>query len=93
MENRVPDSGSNTTAVQATNDDAAASKQYVQSETLIVSYFLHDFPQNVILRRCFMIRRSCVKKGYMKDDFVHLFVRRPVSRSPIINRGMYSLLQ
>ena len=30
---------------------------------------------------------SCVKKGYMKDDFVNLFVRRPVRRSPIINRG------
>ncbi|KAK1304593.1 hypothetical protein QJS10_CPB11g00288 [Acorus calamus] len=60
MEKRVPDSGSNTTAVQATNDDAAASKL------------------------------SCVKKGYMKDDFVHLFVRRPVSRSPIINRGYFA---
>jgi hypothetical protein len=31
--------------------------------------------------------RSCVKKGYMKDDYIHLFVRRPVRRSPIINRG------
>jgi len=28
-----------------------------------------------------------VKKGYMKDDYIHLFVRRPVRRSPIINRG------
>lgn len=31
--------------------------------------------------------RSCIRKGYMKDDYVHLFVRRPVRRSPIINRG------
>ncbi|XP_017433175.1 leucine carboxyl methyltransferase 1 homolog isoform X2 [Vigna angularis] len=34
--------------------------------------------------------RSCVKKGYMKDDYVHLFVRRPVRRSPIINRGYFA---
>ncbi|WOK95354.1 leucine carboxyl methyltransferase 1 [Canna indica] len=51
---------SNTVAVQATNDDAAASKL------------------------------SCVKKGYMKDEYVHLFVRRPVRRAPIINRGYYA---
>lgn len=31
--------------------------------------------------------RSCVKKGYMKDDYIHFFVRKPVRRSPIINRG------
>ncbi|MQM07653.1 hypothetical protein Taro_040492 [Colocasia esculenta] len=49
--------GSSTAAVQATNDDATASKL------------------------------SCVTKGYMKDSYVHLFVRRPVRRSPIINRG------
>ncbi|KAL4600071.1 hypothetical protein ACB092_11G171700 [Castanea dentata] len=54
------DSHSNTVAVQATNDDASASKL------------------------------SCVKKGYMKDDYIHLFVRRPVRRSPIINRGYFS---
>ncbi|XP_073222761.1 leucine carboxyl methyltransferase 1 homolog isoform X2 [Cicer arietinum] len=51
---------SNTAAVQATNDDASASKL------------------------------SCVKKGYMKDDYIHLFVRRPVRRSPIINRGYFA---
>ncbi|TXG62512.1 hypothetical protein EZV62_009506 [Acer yangbiense] len=51
---------SNRAAVQATNDDASASKL------------------------------SCVKKGYMKDDYVHLFVRRPVRRSPIINRGYFA---
>ncbi|KAL2536635.1 Leucine carboxyl methyltransferase [Forsythia ovata] len=33
---------------------------------------------------------SCVKKGYMKDDYVHLFVKRPVRRSPIINRGYFA---
>lgn len=59
MEN--PSAGrSNRAAVQATNDDASASKL------------------------------SCVKKGYMKDDYVHLFVKRPVRRSPIINRGYYA---
>jgi tRNA wybutosine-synthesizing protein 4 len=26
----------------------------------------------------------------MKDDYVHLFVKRPVRRSPIINRGYFS---
>ncbi|PIN22782.1 Carboxymethyl transferase [Handroanthus impetiginosus] len=51
---------SNRAAVQATNDDASASKL------------------------------SCVKKGYMKDDYVHLFVKRPVRRSPIINRGYFA---
>ncbi|XP_061375907.1 leucine carboxyl methyltransferase 1 homolog isoform X1 [Gastrolobium bilobum] len=60
MANSVADSHSNTVAVQATNDDASASKL------------------------------SCVKKGYMKDDYIHLFVRRPVRRSPIINRGYFS---
>ncbi|KAL1217146.1 Leucine carboxyl methyltransferase 1-like protein [Cardamine amara subsp. amara] len=54
------ESRSNRAAVQATNDDASASKL------------------------------SCVKKGYMKDDYVHLFVKRPVRRSPIINRGYFS---
>ncbi|KHN23908.1 Leucine carboxyl methyltransferase 2 [Glycine soja] len=34
--------------------------------------------------------RSFVKKGYMKDDYIHLFVRRPVRRSPIINRGYFA---
>ncbi|RYR60741.1 hypothetical protein Ahy_A04g017796 isoform A [Arachis hypogaea] len=60
MANPVSDSHSNTVAVQATNDDASASKL------------------------------SCVKKGYMKDDYIHLFVRRPVRRSPIINRGYFA---
>ncbi|XP_025015447.2 leucine carboxyl methyltransferase 1 homolog isoform X2 [Ricinus communis] len=60
MAKPVPDSHSNRAAVQATNDDASASKL------------------------------SCVKKGYMKDNYIHLFVRRPVRRSPIINRGYYA---
>ncbi|KAM7261220.1 hypothetical protein ACFE04_026695 [Oxalis oulophora] len=51
---------SNKAAVQATNDDASASKL------------------------------SCVKKGYMKDDYVHFFVRRSVKRAPIINRGYFA---
>eukprot|EP00026_Physarum_polycephalum_P010478 Phypoly_transcript_10642.p1 GENE.Phypoly_transcript_10642~~Phypoly_transcript_10642.p1 ORF type:complete len:332 (+),score=42.42 Phypoly_transcript_10642:214-1209(+) len=33
---------------------------------------------------------SAVKLGYFKDDFVHLFVRRPVKRPPLINRGYAS---
>lgn len=60
MAKPVADSHSNRAAVQATNDDASASKL------------------------------SCVKKGYMKDDYIHFFVRRPVRRSPIINRGYFS---
>ncbi|CAH8250758.1 unnamed protein product [Arabidopsis lyrata] len=56
----MAESRSNRAAIQATNDDASASKL------------------------------SCVKKGYMKDDYVHLFVKRPVRRSPIINRGYFS---
>ncbi|KAM5554677.1 leucine carboxyl methyltransferase 1 [Rosa sericea] len=60
MAKPVADWQSNKEAVQATNDDASASKL------------------------------SCVKKGYMKDDYVHLFVRRPVRRSPIINRGYFA---
>uniref|UniRef100_A0A7N0UPM5 Leucine carboxyl methyltransferase 1 homolog n=2 Tax=Kalanchoe fedtschenkoi TaxID=63787 RepID=A0A7N0UPM5_KALFE len=60
MARQVSEAHSNRAAVQATNDDASASKL------------------------------SCVKKGYMKDDYVHLFVRRPVRRAPIINRGYFS---
>ncbi|EYU42345.1 hypothetical protein ABFS82_14G151700 [Erythranthe guttata] len=60
MANSAADARSNRKAVQATNDDASASKL------------------------------SCVKKGYMKDDYVHLFVKRPVRRSPIINRGYFA---
>ncbi|GKV12738.1 hypothetical protein SLEP1_g23852 [Rubroshorea leprosula] len=60
MEKSAADSRSNRAAVQATNDDASASKL------------------------------SCVKKGYMKDDYIRLFVRRPVKRSPIINRGYFA---
>nr|XP_043627641.1 leucine carboxyl methyltransferase 1 homolog isoform X1 [Erigeron canadensis] len=30
-----------------------------------------------------------MKKRYIKDDYVHLFVRRPVRRSPIIKRGYF----
>lgn len=56
----MADSRSNRAGVQATNDDASASKL------------------------------SCIKKGYMKDEYIHLFVRRPVRRSPIINRGYYA---
>ncbi|CAJ1826789.1 unnamed protein product [Sphenostylis stenocarpa] len=33
---------------------------------------------------------SCVKKRYMKDYYIHLFVRRRVGRSPIINRGYFA---
>uniref|UniRef100_A0A2P2LLL1 [phosphatase 2A protein]-leucine-carboxy methyltransferase n=1 Tax=Rhizophora mucronata TaxID=61149 RepID=A0A2P2LLL1_RHIMU len=60
MAKRSADSRSNRAAVQATNDDASASKL------------------------------SCIQKGYMKDDYIHLFVRRSVRRSPIINRGYFA---
>ncbi|GAB2232327.1 hypothetical protein Droror1_Dr00011359 [Drosera rotundifolia] len=60
MAKRAADSHSDTAAVQATNDDASASKL------------------------------SCVNKGYIRDDYVHLFVRKPVRRSPIINRGYFA---
>ncbi|KAG8478144.1 hypothetical protein CXB51_027948 [Gossypium anomalum] len=29
-------------------------------------------------------------RGYMKDDYIHLFVRSPVRRSPVINRGYFA---
>lgn len=32
-------------------------------------------------------RRSCAQLGYMEDPFVKLFVRRPMRRPTIINRG------
>jgi hypothetical protein len=34
--------------------------------------------------------RSCVKLGYLQDPFVHLFVKRPSKRPPLINRGYFS---
>jgi hypothetical protein len=39
-----------------------------------------------------LLCRSCVNKGYMKDDYVRFFVRRATRRAPIINRGMGCLL-
>eukprot|EP00271_Cylindrocystis_brebissonii_P015015 TRINITY_DN36891_c0_g1_i1.p1 TRINITY_DN36891_c0_g1~~TRINITY_DN36891_c0_g1_i1.p1 ORF type:complete len:366 (-),score=61.06 TRINITY_DN36891_c0_g1_i1:460-1557(-) len=33
---------------------------------------------------------SCVRLGYVKDEFVQHFVKRPLRRSPVINRGYYS---
>jgi tRNA wybutosine-synthesizing protein 4 len=35
-------------------------------------------------------RSACVRLGYFRDDFVHLFVRRPARRPPLINRGYWS---
>jgi tRNA wybutosine-synthesizing protein 4 len=32
---------------------------------------------------------SCVEAGYIKDDFVHCFLKRGIKRAPIINRGTY----
>lgn len=34
-----------------------------------------------------LTRRSCAQLGYMEDPFVKLFVRRPMRRPTIINRG------
>ncbi|XP_078173604.1 leucine carboxyl methyltransferase [Carex rostrata] len=33
---------------------------------------------------------SCVNKGYIKDDYVHFFIRKQIRRAPIINRGYFS---
>eukprot|EP00898_Chlorokybus_atmophyticus_P004524 jgi/Chlat1/5072/Chrsp33S05001 len=30
---------------------------------------------------------SCAQKGYFRDDFVRFFVKRPLKRAPLINRG------
>ncbi|KAI0500265.1 hypothetical protein KFK09_018475 [Dendrobium nobile] len=50
-----------------------------------------NYKNNVVIHwRCTDLSRSCVKKGYMKDEYVHFFVRRPVRRSPIINRGYFA---
>ncbi|KAL0339338.1 UNVERIFIED_CONTAM: Leucine carboxyl methyltransferase 1 [Sesamum angustifolium] len=63
MAKPAADSRSNRAAVQATNDDASASKLYLQFNAV---------------------------EGYMKDDYIHLFVKRPIRRSPIINRGYFA---
>jgi len=34
--------------------------------------------------------RSAVNLGYMKDPFVHHFVRKPTKRPPLINRGYFA---
>ena len=95
----MADSRSNRAAVQATNDDASASKLSVFFFFLLVKislvspYLLFVSRENKISTdfEFGMSKRSCVKKGYMKDDYIHLFVRRPLRRSPIINRGMLQL--
>lgn len=73
-------------SVQGTNDDAQISKLCVtvrMSATYMRRYPCHPF----LIEHG--IRRSCVKLGYFKDDFVHYFVRRSASkRSPLINRGL-----
>ena len=30
---------------------------------------------------------ECARKGYINDPFVQYFVRKPVRRAPLINRG------
>lgn len=50
--------------------------------------FLHFYLSILSL---YFLFSSCIKKGYMKDDYIHLFVKRPIRRSPIINRGMICL--
>jgi hypothetical protein len=37
-----------------------------------------------------LIVRSAMQLGYFEDPFVKYFVKRPVRRMPIINRGMYA---
>lgn len=53
--------------------------------TFCWSFFLSYFGKCVIGEF-----RSCVKKGYISDNYVHFFVRRSIKRSPIINRGINS---
>ncbi|KAI8985787.1 S-adenosyl-L-methionine-dependent methyltransferase [Pilobolus umbonatus] len=55
---------------------------------------MEDFPSNDDIIRgtnddATISRLSAVTQGYFKDPFVHLFVRRPIRRSPIINRGTF----
>lgn len=88
MANPAGDFRSNRAAVQATNDDASASKLYSLSILLIYVDFYLEILNFYVINDF----RSCVKKSYMKDDYIHLFVRRPVRRSPIINRGLFSFL-
>lgn len=35
-------------------------------------------------------KRSAARLGYIDDDFLRFFVRRPARRSPLINRGYYA---
>jgi hypothetical protein len=65
------------------SEDFDPAHSYIQP----YMYFEFHILMVILTFNCIDIR-SCVKKGYMKDDNIHLFVRRPVRRSPIINRGM-----
>eukprot|EP01025_Chloroclados_australasicus_P055735 TRINITY_DN6821_c0_g2_i3.p1 TRINITY_DN6821_c0_g2~~TRINITY_DN6821_c0_g2_i3.p1 ORF type:complete len:351 (-),score=45.71 TRINITY_DN6821_c0_g2_i3:426-1478(-) len=35
-------------------------------------------------------KASCVRLGYFQDDFVHFFVKQPVQKAPLLNRGYYT---
>ena len=37
--------------------------------------------------------RSAVNLGYFKDPFVQFFAKRPIRRSPIINRGIHRYIR
>jgi len=41
----------------------------------------------VLTRTSTCCRRSCIERGYFRDQFLHYFVRRRARRSPLINRG------
>ncbi|KAI8148337.1 leucine carboxyl methyltransferase 2-like protein [Fennellomyces sp. T-0311] len=54
---------------------------------------LHEAPEDEAIRGtnddATVSRLSAVQLGYFQDPFVQYFVRRPIRRSPIINRGSY----
>ncbi|KAI9253404.1 S-adenosyl-L-methionine-dependent methyltransferase [Phascolomyces articulosus] len=59
-----------------------------------MAFSLHDnAPQDEVIRGtnddATISRLSAVNLGYFKDPFVQFFVKRPIRRSPIINRGSY----
>ncbi|KAL2892549.1 Leucine carboxyl methyltransferase 1-like protein [Bienertia sinuspersici] len=61
-----------------------------ENESGLATTCIHQLLEHLISSLVDNVCRSCVKKGYMRDDYIHFFVRRPVRRSPIINRGYFA---
>lgn len=72
--------------MQATNDDAQLSKLCVGDCIRQVKRPLCAATSPARSPRRLPCS-ACVRLGYFNDDFVHLFVRRPARRAPLINRG------